>query len=113
MKGGHLGSESIGEPNQEDLAYRVGHGRSFDELFELVKRTVESQTRRHRAGLSLVLSDMPNAVGAYHPVGSNVIVLNRALIEDMKRFVKKEFELADVPQNLSQQIHNLKVTGIL
>ena len=93
MKGGHLGSEAIEEPNQENLAYRVEHSRSFDELFELVKRIVESQTQRHRAGLSLVLSDMPNAVGAYHPVGSNVIVLNRTLIEDMKRFVKKEEEI--------------------
>lgn len=76
-----------------DLVRRIEHSRNYDELFEIIKRVVESEIGKHRAGLSLILSDMPNTVGAYHPVGSNVIVVNRALIEDMKRYVKNEGEI--------------------
>ncbi len=86
----NLNDERTGLTDQKDLAYKIEHASSFDALFELVKRTVENQTGRHRAGLSLVLSDMPNSVGAYHPVGSNILVLNRALIEDLKQFVKEQ-----------------------
>ncbi|MGI0079946.1 MAG: hypothetical protein ACRECH_10010 [Nitrososphaerales archaeon] len=81
------------ELRRADLAQRIAHARNYDELFEIIKRVVESEIGKHRAGLSLVLSDMPNTVGAYHPVGSNVIVVNRALIEDMRRFVKNEEEI--------------------
>jgi hypothetical protein len=68
----------------------VENSHDFDDLFELVKRVVDTQIGKHRAGLSLVLSDMPNAIGAYHPVGSNIIVLNRSLINDMRKFVKEQ-----------------------
>ena len=82
--------EAISELRRDDLVNRVELARNYDELFEIIKRVVESEIGKHRAGLSLILSDMPNAVGAYHPVGSNIIVVNRSLIEDMRRFVRKE-----------------------
>jgi hypothetical protein len=78
---------------RDELRRRVENATSYDELFETVKRVVESELGRHRAGLALVLTDMPNTVGAYYPVGSNAIVLNRALINAMKVVIKNEKEV--------------------
>jgi hypothetical protein len=54
---------------------------SFDEIFELVKKAVDRVLGIHRAGLTLVLGDIPNNVGAYHQMGSNAIVMNRNLMK--------------------------------
>ncbi len=78
---------------QEELRNRVENASNYDQLFELVKRVVEFELGRHRAGLALVLTDMPNTVGAFHPVGSNSLVLNRALINAMKVVIKNQKEI--------------------
>jgi len=77
----------------EDLRQRIENAQDYDELFEIVKRVVEREAGRHRAGLALILADMPNTVGAYHPVGSNTIVLNRALIKAMKQVIRSTSEI--------------------
>ena len=62
--------------NRRALSSAVG----FDSIFELVKAATERTLRMHRAGLTLVLGDIPNNVGAYHEMGSNAIVMNRNLL---------------------------------
>ncbi len=57
----------------------------FDEIFEMVKEATERTLRMHRAGLTLVLGDIPNNVGAYHEMGSNAIVMNRNLLRIVER----------------------------
>ena len=52
----------------------------FDDIFEMVKAATERSLGMHRAGLTLVLGDIPNSVGAYHEMGSNAIVMNRNLL---------------------------------
>lgn len=42
----------------------------------------------HRAGLTLVLGDIPNSVGAYHEMGSNAIVMNRNLLRIVEKLSK-------------------------
>lgn len=59
--------------------------KSFDEIFELVKRATEQYLGMHRAGLTLVLGDIPNNVGAYHELGSNTIVMNRNLLRIVEK----------------------------
>jgi hypothetical protein len=59
---------------------RLTAAKGFDEVFELVKAATESSLGIHRAGLTLVLGDLPNNVGAYHEMGSNAIVMNRNLL---------------------------------
>lgn len=78
---------------QEEMRRKVEQAKDYDEIFETVKRAVEYGIGRHRAGLALVLTDMPNTVGAYHPVGSNCIVLNESLIRAMKAVVKNSAEV--------------------
>jgi hypothetical protein len=70
-------SANIPNDNKEKLASAAG----FDEIFELVKKAVDQVLGIHRAGLTLVLGDIPNQVGAYHEMGSNAIVMNRNLVK--------------------------------
>ena len=57
----------------------------FDTIFEMVKEATEKKLGIHRAGLTLVLGDIPNSVGAYHEMGSNAIVMNRNLLRIVER----------------------------
>ena len=63
----------------------LSSAEGFDTIFEMVKRAVERKTGMHRAGLTLVLGDIPNNVGAYHEMGSNAIVMNRNLLRIVEK----------------------------
>jgi hypothetical protein len=67
--------------NTRDNARRLAQATGFDHVFELVKRASEQSLGLHRAGLTLVLGDISNNVGAYHELGSNAIVLNRNIVK--------------------------------
>jgi hypothetical protein len=56
----------------------------FNEVFELVKLAVEDKFKMHRAGLSLILQGLPTRLGAYHILGSNVIIVNRRILNIIK-----------------------------
>lgn len=60
----------------------------FDDIFEMVKSATEQALRMHRAGLTLVLGDIPNSVGAYHEMGSNAIVMNRNILRIVENLSK-------------------------
>lgn len=64
---------------------KLGEASSYDEIFSIVKAHVEGVMGLHRAGLTLGLSSLPPGVGAYHVVGSNMIVLNRDLLDRVRR----------------------------
>jgi hypothetical protein len=57
----------------------------FDSIFEMVKAATERKLGMHRAGLTLVLGDIPNNVGAYHEMGSNAIVMNRNILRIVEK----------------------------
>jgi len=67
---------------------RLSSSENFDEVFELVKTATEQSLGKHRAGLTLVLGDIPNSVGAFHELGSNAIVMNRNLLKIIERLAK-------------------------
>ena len=56
----------------------------FNQAFELVKLAVEDKFKMHRAGLSLILQGLPTRLGAYHILGSNVIIVNRRILNIIK-----------------------------
>jgi hypothetical protein len=64
---------------------RISHLKDFNEAFELVKSAILQKFRMHRAGLSLILQMMPSNLGAYHVLGSNVIVMNSYLLAAVKK----------------------------
>ena len=67
--------------NYTDNATKLLACNDFGEIFELVKKAAEQSLGMHRAGLTLVLGDLPNSIGAYHELGSNSIVMNRNLVK--------------------------------
>ena len=63
----------------------LSSAEGFDTIFEMVKLATEQSLGLHRAGLTLVLGDIPNSVGAYHEMGSNAIVMNRNILRIVER----------------------------
>ena len=66
----------------------LAEAQSFDRIFDIVKEATEEELGRHRAGLTLVLGDIPNNIGAYHEMGSNAIVMNRNLLKLVQKLSK-------------------------
>ncbi len=84
----------------------------FDDIFEMVKSATERSLKMHRAGLTLVLGDIPNSVGAYHEIGSNAIVMNRnilRIVESMKSRPKRNAYVFMIL--LHEYLHSLGYTS--
>ncbi len=64
------------------LGQELEKAKSYGEIFTLVKKSVKKSLSQHRVGLMLLLGNLPIKVGAFHPMGTNEIVLNRKLFED-------------------------------
>ena len=64
------------------------------EVFELVKSTVKQYLNRHRAGLMLGLANLGMKrgyfIGAFYPVGSNIIVMNKAPLKIASKTTDKK-----------------------
>lgn len=54
---------------------------NYAQVWQTVKDTVDFSLHKRRSSLMLFLDDLPLQLGAYHPLGTNNIVLNRALVE--------------------------------
>lgn len=76
--------------NQSANRRVLAHAEDFDVIFEMVKAATEESLGIHRAGLTLVLGDIPNTVGAYHQMGSNTIVMNRNLLRIVQKLSKSK-----------------------
>ncbi len=59
---------------------RLQTASAYGDIWEIVKDSVRDVLKMHRAGMMLFLDDLPLNLGAYHPVGTNNIVMNRALL---------------------------------
>lgn len=82
------------------------------DIFELVKRSVKRFLNQHRAGLMLGLANLGMRrgffVGAFHPIGSNIIVVNRAPFEVALRTTdKKVFNAYCYHLLLHEYLHSL------
>ena len=71
--------------NSNDSTYRFGNrldgAASYAQVWDIVKDSVEYAQGKRRESMMLFLDDLPLQLGAYYPVGTNNIVLNRALVE--------------------------------
>ena len=75
---GVLCAENTDIDESYDIALRVSN--DFREIFDVVRRSVREFFGAERTGLELYLRELPLTVGAFHKVGTNIIVMNRALI---------------------------------
>lgn len=53
----------------------------YAEVWQIVKDTVDDALNKRGGSMMLFLDDLPLQIGAYFPVGTNNIVLNRHLVE--------------------------------
>ena len=63
------------------FATELEASENFGDVFEIVRKSVKEHLGRERAGLMLVLADLPIQLGAFHGLGTNQIVMNRALLD--------------------------------
>lgn len=70
--------------------HRLDECSDFACIFELVKEAVEKAIGRRRVGLSLGLLNLPNHIGAFHQLGSNFIVMNKKLLNQVIRTQNKK-----------------------
>jgi hypothetical protein len=61
---------------------------NFSEVFQLVKKSVKTSLGKRRTGLMLGLADLPDYIGAFHQMGSNFIVMNRSLLDQVTHIAK-------------------------
>ncbi len=74
-------SKEHAEPNIADFAKRLDNAGSYAEVWQIVKDTVDIAFGKRRDSMMLFLDDLPLQVGAYYPLGTNNIVLNRHLVD--------------------------------
>lgn len=69
---------------QQQYGNKIVQLADFNQAFELVKSAVEEKFKMHRAGLSLILQGLPTKLGAYHVLGSNLIIVNKRILGIIK-----------------------------
>jgi hypothetical protein len=86
--------------------------KKYDDVFNIVKRSVSDKLNLHRAGLTLVIGNLPTNIGAYHVIGSNSIVLNRVILNIIKNTKsKQEFNAYLYHILLHEYLHSLGYTN--
>ncbi len=69
---------------------RLNTAKNYAEVWQIVKDTVQFSLGKRRDNLMLFLDDLPLQLGAYYPIGTNNIVLNRSLIEIVEASIKSK-----------------------
>ena len=66
---------------------------SLGDLFRVVKKAVERVLGVRRAGLELILVNLPEEVEAVHEMGSNTIVMNRRYLQALLGSSRSKLEV--------------------
>jgi len=66
----------------------LDNAQGYSEVWEIVKDNAKAVLQQQRRGMMLFLDDMPLRLGAYHPLGTNNIVLNRVLVQIVEATTK-------------------------
>ena len=72
--------------------YKSGldNAKNYAEVWQIVKDTVEFAYGKRGGSMMLFLDDLPLQLGAYYPVGTNNIVLNRTLVDVVEAQIKSK-----------------------
>ena len=82
------------------LLHELDNAENYGQVWRIVKDTVEFAQGKKREGMMLFLDDLPLQLGAYYPVGTNNIVLNRALVEIVEHSVSSKSTVNALTYNL-------------
>jgi hypothetical protein len=74
---------------EKHFIHSYDEAEGYAELFGVIKEAVESVLGARRAGLMLGISNLGasvrGSVGAYYPTGSNLLVLNEAVLSELAK----------------------------
>ena len=84
----------------EQFAKRLDTSENYAQVWQIVKDTVEFAAGKKRDGMMLFLDDLPLQLGAYYPVGTNNIVLNRTLVEIVEETISSKPTVNALTYNL-------------
>lgn len=87
-------------PVSEGYRKRLETAKSYGEVWDIVKDTVEFALGKRRSSMMLFLDNLPIQLGAYHPIGTNNIVLNRVLVQIVEGAVESKRVLNSLVYNL-------------
>lgn len=94
--------------NSQKYINRLDQCDDYSQIIEIVKEVVKKSINRRRAGLILGLSDLPTHIGAMYQVGSNFILVNRILLNEVKRTSDNQIKNAYIFHILLHEyIHSL------
>ena len=79
---------------------KLDSAKDYAEVWQIVKNTVQFSLGKRRDSMMLFLDDLPLQLGAYFPVGTNNIVLNRALVEIVEASVSAKTTVNALVYNL-------------
>ncbi len=91
---------SANPQSEGQFASRLDNAENYSQVWQIVKDTVEFAQGKKRAGMMLFLDDLPLQLGAYYPVGTNNIVLNRSLVEIVESSVSSKPTVNALTYNL-------------
>ncbi len=75
------------KPDQQ-FCETLNEAKNYAEVWKIVKETAKFALGKRRDCMMLFLDDLPLQLGAYYPVGTNNLVLNRALVEIVEASLK-------------------------
>lgn len=79
-----------GTASIERYRSRIENAVDYSQVWDIVRDTVKSALHKHRGGMMLFLDDLPIQLGAYHPLGTNNIVLNRVLVQIVEAAIESK-----------------------
>ncbi|NWG10843.1 hypothetical protein HXY33_03705 [Candidatus Bathyarchaeota archaeon] len=84
----------------KEYGSRLENAKSYGEVWDIVKDSVNCSLHKRRSGMMLFLDDLPLQLGAYHPIGTNNIVLNRRLVQIVEVALESKRALNALVYNL-------------
>jgi hypothetical protein len=74
--------------------------KAYSEVWQVTKDTVEYVFGKRRGSMMLFLDDLPLQIGAYYPLGTNNIVLNRHLVDIVEATISDKKHVNALVYNL-------------
>ncbi len=85
---------------QDNFTSCLDKAQNYAEVWQIVQETAQYATGKRRNCMMLFLDDLPLQLGAYYPVGTNNIVLNRALVDVVESHVEDKSTVNALVYNL-------------
>jgi hypothetical protein len=92
-----LGSEA---DSTGKFSKKLEAAASYADVWQIVKDSVDFVLGKRRGNMMLFLDDLPLQIGAYYPLGTNNIVLNRHLVEIVEATLSDKLKVDSLVYNL-------------